>query len=278
VETKEALDSQDWLNVSSESMLEFLDMECLDINEADLVRALIRWGKFQLEQQDGDTLDENLRSKILPGLQKIRFDSLTHEEVAQLCTEDFGKVLKADEKCSLFVAIIKGNWEMMPTDVVSSSKLTPRHRPYTFCPLLFDEIPVLQNFISGTLTFDFQINKTATFIGIKLNLPGCLHNTLTSITLYTWVKDKKIVLGTGDLKSTSLHRGEKFYKITSPQTLTAFKKYTMAFTFTPSKGGVLTYTLPKDKNPSCSDDLVLTVLNAHQTFRIHIQGVVFGKA
>ena len=120
METKEALASQDWLNISAESMLEFLDMECLDIKEADLVRALIRWGKFQLEQQDGDTLDENLRSKILPGLRKIRFDSLTHEEVAQLCTEDFGKVLKADEKCSLFVAIIKGNWEMMPTDVVSS--------------------------------------------------------------------------------------------------------------------------------------------------------------
>jgi BTB And C-terminal Kelch len=67
LETTEALDSSDWLNISADSCLEFLDMEGLNIKEADLVRALIRWGKFQLEQQDRDNVNENLRSKILPG-------------------------------------------------------------------------------------------------------------------------------------------------------------------------------------------------------------------
>jgi len=179
---------------------------------------------------------------------------------------------------------------MMPIGVVSSSKLAPRcgpHERYTFCPLFFDEIPApcAQNLTKGTWTFDFQINKKADIIGVKLNLPACLNVTLASITLFNFLKNKFIVLSTADPKSTSLHKGEKFYKITSPQTLTADTKYTMSLTFKPSTGGIppgkndsyKAYTLPKDKNTSCSDGLKLTVLNAHQTFHVHIQGVVFGK-
>jgi len=113
METKQALASQDWLNISSESILEFLKMDCLDINEADLVRALIRWGKFQT-QQSGDDAVENLRNKILPGLQKIRFGSFTQLEVAQLCEEELGEVLTAEEKYSILKSSVKGDWKMMP--------------------------------------------------------------------------------------------------------------------------------------------------------------------
>jgi BTB And C-terminal Kelch len=130
VDTKEALASQDWLNISSESILEFLNMERLRIKEADLVRALIRWGKYQLLQESGG--GENLRSKILPGFRHIRFDSLSQQEVAQLFKEELGEVLTAAEKCSIFMSIITNDWKMMPTDIVSSSKLTPRHRPVTY--------------------------------------------------------------------------------------------------------------------------------------------------
>jgi hypothetical protein len=289
LETKEALASQDWLNISSESILEFLNMDCLDINEADLVRALIRWGKFQT-REDGDDAVENLRSKILPGLQKIRFGSFTQVEAAKLCEEVLGEVLTAGEKYSILKSYIRGDWKMMPIGVVSSSKLAPRCGPnerYTFCPLFFDEIPApfAQNLTNGTWSFDFQINKNADVIGVKLNLPACLNVTLASITLYNFLKDKFIVSKIADPQSRSLRRVEKFYSITSTQPLTADTKYTMSFTFSPSKGGIppgknnsyKAYTLPNDKNPSCSDGLKLTVLNAHQTFYVHIQGVVFGK-
>jgi BTB And C-terminal Kelch len=289
LETKEALASQDWLSISSKSILEFLNMDCLNIKEADLLRALIKWGKFQMRQSEDDAI-ENLRNKILPGLQKIRFGSFTQVEAAKMCDEVLGEVLTAEEKYSILNSFIRGDWKMMPIGVVSSSKLTPRRGPnerYTFCAIFFDEIPApfAQNLTKGPWTFDFQINKKADVVGVKLNLPAWLNVTLASITLHNFLNGKYVVSSTADPKSAYLCRVEKFYRITSPQTLTADTKYTMSFTFTPSKGEIppgkndshKAYTLPKDRNPSCSDGLKLTVLNAHQNFYVHIQGVVFGK-
>jgi hypothetical protein len=289
LETKEAVASQDWLNISAESILEFLDMECLNIKEADLVRALIRWGKFQLEQQDRDNVDENLRSKILPGLRKIRFDSLTHLEVAELCKEEFGEVLTGDEKCSVLVAKITEDWKMMPTDIVSSSKLAPRHGPYTFCPVSFDMIPAEIETIRGPLSFYFQVDKKADFIGVKLNLPRYLQDTLTSIKLYTMCNGEWTVIGTGGPKSKALHRGprgEMFYKISAKQSLAANTESKLTFSFATSQDGFVfgekkaytAYILPKDKNPSCSHDgLTLKVDHAYLRFYVHIEGVVFEK-
>jgi hypothetical protein len=288
METKEALDSSDWLNISGESILEFLDMECLIIKEADLVRALIRWGKFQLEQQHRDNVEENLRSKILPGLRKIRFDSINHQEFAQLCTEEFGEVLTGDEKCSVFVAIIKGNWEMMPTDVVSSSKLTLRHEPCTFCAFSFDQMPELHihNIADGILTFNFQTNKNVAIIGVKLNLTACLHETLTSIKLVTTLNGENTLIGSGDPKSTAVFKGEMFYKICTTQSLAAQTKYTISLTFATSQDGFLirenkaytTYVLPKDKNQSCADGLAVEIFNRNDSiFYVDIQGILFEK-
>jgi hypothetical protein len=289
LETKQALASQDWLNVSSESVLEFLNMDWLKIDEVDLLRALIRWGKYQTQRNEVG----NLRSKILPGLQKIRFCSFSQLEVAQVCEEELGEVLTAEEKYSILKSFITGDWKLMPSSVVSSSKLAPRpHGRYTFCPLLFNEIPVsnLQNITDGTWTLYFQINKKAEFIGVKINLPACLHLqvTLSSVTLHTDLNYKRIVFGTATRGYTSQYRGEEFFKSIAPQNLAADTKYSLTFftSYTPSNGGFYydinnhfsrTYALPKDKNQSCSDGLILTVLNAHQSFPILIQDVVFSK-
>jgi hypothetical protein len=132
LEAKEFLDnSQGWLNMSSDGIVEFLDLNCLiNIEEANLVRALIRWGKFQLLKHNQNA---NLRSQILPGLRKIRFNSMNPKDITKLFMEELGEVLTGDEKLSIFMAIISGDWKLMPTDVVSPIKLTPRHFniPYT---------------------------------------------------------------------------------------------------------------------------------------------------
>jgi BTB And C-terminal Kelch len=187
LETKEALASQDWLNISSESVLEFLNMDCLDIKEADLLRALIRWGKFQT-QQSGDDAVENLRSKILPGLRQIRFDSFTQVEVAQLCEGELKEVLTAGEKYSILMSLITGDWKMMPAGVVSSLKLAPRHGSYTFCPLPYDveqpQYSICDSKIRQRASVMFEVNREAVIVGVKINMNAYLHDTLTSITLF----------------------------------------------------------------------------------------------
>jgi hypothetical protein len=282
LETKEALDSQDWLNISAESMLEFLDMECLNSNEADLVRALIRWGKFQLEQQDRDNVDENLQSKILPGLRKIRFDSLNHEEIVKLYQEELGKVLTGDEKSSILMSIISGNWELMPKDVVPSIKLAPRHEPYTFFSLPYaashyrNQLKCGNNF--GNKCLIFKVGKKADIFGIKLNLTAPYHKLIT----FSLREDNSdALMATGSVNKTSLHRGEVFCPFNTMQTLVADSCYRVEFQFNgfDESSCHCGYVLPSNKNPSVCDGLTLTISKTpnSSTLCVHFLGIVFSK-
>jgi hypothetical protein len=281
VNTKEALDSSDWLNISSDSILEFLKMEWLNISEADLVRSLMKWGKFQLQQVESDTT-ENLRSKILPGLRHIRFDSLTQHEIAQLCKEEFETVLTGDEKCAILMSIITGDWKSMPTDVVPATKPAPRHGPFVFFSLPYEADPARNHEKYGKnyvpISFTFKINKKATIVGVKLNLNAYYHDSLTSITL----TEGKTILGKGNPRLMSFYRGETFCAIKAVQSLclTAGTEYTVTFEFSllnGAKARYYLYTLPGDKNPSLSGDLALHVDELHHTLHVHVQGIVFEK-
>jgi hypothetical protein len=290
LETKEAIASQDWLNVSSESILEFLDMECLNIDEFDLVRALIRWGKFQLEQQDRDNVNENLRSKILPGLRKIRFDSLNHEEIVKLYQEELGEVLSPGEKCSILMAVISGNWSLMPSDVVSSIKLTPRHEPYTFCSLPYtadqsqNQLKCGNNI--GQKCFMFKVDKNADIVGVKLNLSAPYHKLIT-FSLYGLYVDNfdygdyyaDEIMARGSVNKTSLHRGEVFCPFNTVQTLDTNLVYRICFEFNgfDESSFHCGYVLPADKNPSFCDGLALTIFSSYMTCCVHILGMVFSK-
>jgi hypothetical protein len=284
METKEALASQDWLNVSSGSVLEFLNMECLNIKEADLLRALIRWGKFQT-REDRDDAVENLRNKILPGLQQIRFESFNQLEVAQLCEEELKEVLTAEEKYSILLSFIKSDWKLMPTSLVSSSKLAPRHFPYTFCPLPFcaDKTQNSKGTRRTTLSLKFGVNRKAAIIGVKLNMNAFNHNSLTSITLYKYddFKGDFSEVGMGVPKSTTMLRGEMFCKINTKESLAADCEYKLTFAFGTSLrdrfGKFKTYSLPKDKNPSVSDGLQLNINSGWLKSFVHIQGILFEK-
>jgi hypothetical protein len=242
------------------------------------VRTLIRWGKFQLEQQD--KCDENLRSKILPGLRRIRFDNLSQQEVAQLFKEELGEVLTGDEKYSILMSIITDDWKMMPTDIVPPSKLTPRHEPYTFISLPYD-LSHHNRSNARDATIRFTINKKAIIVGVKLNTSALGHHSLSSISLKI-LKKEWTLIGTGGPKSTSLHKGQMFYKFSSSPSLVADTEYCLEFTFAESLacsrlGEVNLYTLPRDKNPSHSDGLTLTMHELYLKCFAHILGIVFKK-
>jgi len=279
VDTKEALDSRAWLNISSNSILEFLAMDCLiNIKETDLLKALIRWGNFQM-QQNNDDADANLRSKILPGLRKIRFGSLTQEELVELFQEDLGKVLTGDEKSSILMSFISGNWELMPCGVVSSTKLTPRHEPYTFFSLPYaadqnkNETSCGNKF--GDKCFQFRVDKNADIVGVKLNLTAPYHKLIT-FSLCKYFITAPIV--TGSVNITSPHRGEVFCPFKTIQTLVANEWYRLDFQFNgfDESSFHCGYVLPEVKDISVCDGLTLTVQDS-STLCVHILGIVFSK-
>jgi hypothetical protein len=107
LKTEEALASDSWLTVGLETVQEFLKVDKLDIDEADLVRAVIRWGKFQLQSEGGDP--EKLRAKFLPALQLIRFSGMRNEDVVNICSEELAAVLTAEEKINIFKSCLLKN-------------------------------------------------------------------------------------------------------------------------------------------------------------------------
>jgi hypothetical protein len=79
--TAAAVGSDHWLGISSDSVEEFLQMEYMDVQELDLIKALLRWAKFQVQCDGDDPKDaQKLRVKLLPGFKHIRFSVLNKME------------------------------------------------------------------------------------------------------------------------------------------------------------------------------------------------------
>jgi hypothetical protein len=253
VDTSDALNSSGWLDIRVESITEFLQIECLNVMEVDLIRALIRWGKYQMQQD----LDEggNLRSKILPGMQQIRFDSLTHEEFVEMCQEYLDEVLTDGEQSSIFKSITsKDIWK--PTEV-SPAKLAPRHGPYIFCNVESKRDYQRDNrHETFSLLLLFQVDSLAEFAGI--NFKSSSSGQITNFDLCMGSKTR-IAGGSSTLTTTSRGKDE-FCKSTPMCTLVAGITYTLKFTFSGTKSRYYeAYTIPYPRSRRVSDKLTVDI-------------------
>jgi len=124
VHTAKALASHHWLGMCSYSVEEFLQMDHLDVRELDLVEALIRWGKFQLQNNNPCEDGQKLRAKILPGLRYIRFASLAKAEM-KTCLQLLDGVLSDEEKH----LISTKKWKQLPLAGFASASVARRIKP-----------------------------------------------------------------------------------------------------------------------------------------------------
>jgi hypothetical protein len=270
LDTSEALNSSEWLKISSESVLEFLKLECLNVVEADLVKALINWGKFQLQQDKLSIRDhDNFRSKILFGLKQIRFESIGHKEFAQLCQKELGFALSGDEKCAIFMSIITGDW--MATDV-APFKLAPRHGPYTMCDLPFDrdhakDAKYLNYSGNKTDLLIFTVDKTTTFAGLSVNRHADYHKNIRFELRREWTK-----IADGTSSAMSKHRGADFCIATPMCTLAANTQYKVFFYLSsPRSCDHKAYSFSKEK--STTDGLTLNITTP--TLCVQLSALVF---
>lgn len=121
-ETSELLQCEEWSKLSFESVLEVLGMEWLECEEAELVRALMRWGSCQAKEQ------HQIRQKIVPGLKLIRFAGLTPTTFAHLSQTELAQVLTLQEKHSILLALVTGDWKTMPDQLVQMNlQIRNRH-------------------------------------------------------------------------------------------------------------------------------------------------------
>jgi hypothetical protein len=113
-ETSEALNSEQWPKMSLESVKEVLGMEFLNCDEAELVRAVVRWGGESPE-------------KILPCLELIRFAGLSATQFADLSRHELQSILTLEEKHAILMALVTGDWSSMPSFVGRHLQKRGRH-------------------------------------------------------------------------------------------------------------------------------------------------------
>jgi hypothetical protein len=232
VDTAKALASDHWLSICSYSVEEFLQMDHLDVREVDLVKALVRWGKFQLQNDKDDPEDgQKLRAKILPGLKHIRFSSLIKKE-SILCLELLDGVLSVEEKHS----ISNMKWKQLPSAVFASASVARRKKPHVILHLtnccttcsasgfLHDYEKVIKR------STELQVDKRAELVG--LNFDGTRN-------FVEWRKNfnfelmnaQNKVIGKGNLRKDVSHDGQMFFKLTPKCILEANTKYTLVFNY-----------------------------------------------
>jgi hypothetical protein len=270
-ETPDAVGSETWLSVSFQSVQKFLGMDFLDIEEADLVRALIRWGKFQLQKDGDDPNDgQKLRIKILPGLHLIRFSAVSHVEFVQLCLDGLEEVLSGDEKHSIMMFIVTKDWKQMPAQI-APTKLAPRQKPY----IVFHLKPYPFGNYNHILTMTFQVDKKATLAGVVVEGPPSFLENL-SINLAAGHHRHvcgRTGRGWGDFfnaSSLTCALGSKdFFKITPEVELSANTRYSL--TFSGASSPTCSFSFPNCQETT--DGLTLTIFTP--TISVNLQKIMF---
>jgi hypothetical protein len=111
-------------------VLEFLKLDCLNVEEADVVRALVRWAKFQVQKDGGDPENsETLREKLVPALKEIRFAGLSQTEFAKLSLDELKDVLSADDKLQIMQSLLIAEFKLLPPSLAQNNVLPIRSKP-----------------------------------------------------------------------------------------------------------------------------------------------------
>ena len=277
-ETPEAVCSETWLSVSFKTLEAFLRMNCLGIEEAELVGALIRWGKFQLQKDGDDPNDgQKLRIKIMPGLHLIRFSAVSHVEFVQLCLDGLEEVLSGDEKHSIMMFIVTKDWKQMPAQI-TPTKLAPRQKPFIVFHLKpTNSLPQHHygyGHYNNLLTLTLQVDKKATLAGLAVEgPPSFLENLSINLT----GQHRHVGGGTGRGKGHLLNvssltlslQSKDFFKITPEVELAANTGYNLTF----SGAGSPTCSFSFPNCQETTDGLTLTI--STPTINVNLQKIMF---
>jgi hypothetical protein len=261
--------SINWLEICHQSVEEFLKLDCLGVEETDLAKGLISWGKYQVLKEGGDLKNLGLlRTKIIPGLKRIRFAAMDQDEFIQLCREEVGALLGKKVRSSILLAI-------------TSKKKLAAHQKRKKPPIVFN-LPCMQHFNKNkrrdlvTANLIFHVDERAEFIGLKVNTSiaayGPFKFELYNARNYT-------VIGSGSSEAKKIaYFGEEYCLIHPKCTLTESNKYNLSFTFPDAFGKVVRPNFPYFTFPLNSFTVNGLTLTIDSTLvHVFVQSMLFVK-
>jgi hypothetical protein len=220
VDTAEALASDHWLGISSDSVEEFLRMDYLDVREVDLVKALVRWAKFQVQTAGDDPENgQKLRVKMLPGLKHIRFAALTKIE-CKLCLELLDGVLSEEEKHSISTK----KWQ----------QAARRKKAHVVChlPQFLNSHSKIWRGSDELLkrAMDLRVDKRAELVGLRFEATRNFREWQKALN-FELMNNQNERIASGNFRREISHDGVNFVKLTPKCVLEAGVKYTLEFIY-----------------------------------------------
>jgi hypothetical protein len=267
-----------------DSVLDFLQMDFLDVSEPDLVRALMKWGRAQVLRDGQDPEDgQQLRSKILPCLKFINFHVLSHMEFSLLCLEELGRVMSNEEKFLVMMCITLEKWKMMPEEI-SLAKHPPRLRSFSIVKLRYRS-PDLDNatyYDSYLHKLTLEVNRNALLIGFQLETPQnspVIENALRSFKVALTVVGNGALVGTGSSDEKFTYQGKQYIKVKSVGPMIAGLVYLLKIELPASvQYSGIPFTLESPSSYKCNaNQLTLSLHNRGSCnwFAGKISGLVF---
>ena len=123
------LKSDAWLVAPEAVVQKVLQLDKLDMSETQVLEALLKWGRAQVDAEGHDPTDgTSLRKEVESSLKCIRFNQFTQKQFAEACRDDLGLVLSADEKFQIIECINLEQWEKMPAHLMPVTQHGPRTR------------------------------------------------------------------------------------------------------------------------------------------------------
>ena len=269
-QTAVAFASDSWLEVSLDSVQEVLRMECLNVSELEVVAALMRWGRAQLEEAHvEEEFGEKLRRKIESCLKLIRLPVLSHLEFTELCSHELGKVFSSKERYRVLECITLKKWDTLPAPIASTVS-TRRTRPTVAikAPFVEDKLLVL-NAKELKTSFSFHVDTKANFVGF-LSLPP-VHETKFNANAFTRfhvvVSEKES--GTEILREYFSNEREPLM-FENACKLDANVKYCITFSLNYPYEGLFyySYNLDASKNP-VSNDWINVTFSGNVLFKLN---------
>jgi hypothetical protein len=168
------LESDGWLEAPEAVVQQVLQLDRLDVSELQVVGALLRWGRAQVEA-DGHapTKGTRLRKKLDSCLKCIRFAQFSNSQFTEVCRGDLGWVLSGEEKFQILNCISHKKWTTMPAVLAPPVPLQPRARPSVSVRLTFLGCGTAKKVAREekmSSCFSLKVDRKCRFVGLKFIL------------------------------------------------------------------------------------------------------------
>ena len=170
VYSKDAFESESFLEIDEETLVELLKLEFLNMPETDVLRACLRWTDAEMKRQGLVATNENKRKVFSQVKPFVRFIDLNYDQLTELA--ELKDVLSIEELGSVFLKLTGG------CDHISIDCKTERKKGRKVYEAIFDDgfSSIDEDYYVYKLSVNLKVNQKVCITSIQTYLKSSVSN------------------------------------------------------------------------------------------------------